>query len=72
MSDRYAGLVVTLTENIRDDDAQVTIAAIKQIKRVLTVTPLDASPEIAIAESRARLEIYDRIILASLAGASKP
>jgi hypothetical protein len=71
VSDRYAGFVVTLTANIRDDDAKATVAAIGQIKGVLTVTPIGASPELAIAEGRARLAVYNRV-LATLAGGAKP
>ncbi len=42
MTDRYAGFVVVLDEDVREDDAQATINAIRQIKGVLGVEPVGA------------------------------
>ena len=39
MTDRYKGLVVTLERDVRSDDAQPIIDAIKQIRGVLSVAP---------------------------------
>lgn len=57
MTDRYSGYVVTMDTDVRSDDAQATIDAIKQIKGVVTVEPqIHAAPEM-IAESRVRNEL---------------
>jgi hypothetical protein len=47
MTDRITAYLVTLEEPIREDDAEVTLAAIQQIKGVLTVQPVvrDFLPE---------------------------
>jgi hypothetical protein len=52
MTDRHAGYVITLEENIREDDAEQTIAALKQIKGVLDVCPITADPMLMVAEAR--------------------
>lgn len=55
MTDRHIGYIVTLEHDIREDDAAATIAALRQIRGVLNVTPVvsDAHVEM-IAERRAR------------------
>lgn len=40
MTDRYSGFVVTLKEDMREDDAQATIGALRQIKGVVDVQPV--------------------------------
>ena len=39
MTDRIKGFVVTLEDNVREDDAEVIANAIRILRRVLTVTP---------------------------------
>jgi len=56
MTDRHAGYVVTLEDNIREDDAAQTIAALRQIKGVLDVCPIVADPMLMVAEARVRTE----------------
>ena len=62
MTDRHAGYIVTLDRDIREDDAESTIAALRQIRGVLSVEPVRASPETMMAESRAvhsmRMSLY--------------
>jgi hypothetical protein len=74
VTDRHAGYFVTLERDIREDDAEVTIAALQRIKGVLRVEPLVASAELAIAENRARQEIIKRIyeLADSLSGRAVP
>ncbi len=62
MTDRYSGYVVILEDNIRDDDAQDTINAIKQIKGVLDVTPIVSDFATMIAEKRARIGLLQKMI----------
>lgn len=53
MTDRYCGVYVTLAADMRDDDAQSTIDAIKHIKGVMAVTPQLAGYDTLCAEVRA-------------------
>ncbi len=61
MTDRYNGFVVILEKDIREDDAEATIAAIKQIKGVLKVKPNIGSLDEAIAAERIRYELRRQI-----------
>jgi len=40
MTERYQGFVVVLDEEMREDDAECTINAIRQIKGVIKVSPV--------------------------------
>lgn len=40
MTDRHMGYVVTLTEDIREDDAERIVLALQMVKGVLSVRPL--------------------------------
>jgi hypothetical protein len=62
VTDRHNGYYVVLENDIRSDDAEATIAAIKQIKGVLSVTPNVASFDEHIAEMRVRTELGDKIM----------
>lgn len=42
MTDRHSGYVVTLAENLREDDAQGIINAIRQLRGVLAADPVPA------------------------------
>jgi hypothetical protein len=62
MTERHNAFIVILEHDIRDDDAQDAINAIKQIKGVLDVKPADAAtPDVVVAESRVRIRIWDKI-----------
>lgn len=61
VTDRYKGVVVTLSRDIREDDAEATIAAIRQIKGVIDVTPSVANVEDHMNRSRVAYEISDKI-----------
>lgn len=61
MTDRYNALIVVLDQNIRDDDAQATIAAIGQIKHVLSVKGSVADVSDAVATERVRREMERRL-----------
>lgn len=62
MTDRHSGYVVTLEKDIREDDAQATIAAIQQIKGVLAVVPHIQDAGGLIAECRAERAFKDKLI----------
>jgi hypothetical protein len=61
MTDRYNAFIVILERDIREDDAEDTITAIKQIRGVLKVVPNNADPTEAIARARAKQEIAEKI-----------
>lgn len=51
MTDRHAGYVVTLAADIREDQAEEILTALRMVKGVLAVEPVVAD---ALAESIAR------------------
>ena len=53
MTDRITAYLVTLDEPIREDDAEPTLAAIRQIKGVASVKPV-VSDNIAVQAAIAR------------------
>ncbi len=67
MTDRFAGFVVTLESDMRDDDAAATIAALRQIRGVVNVEPIKSGLDVHIAMSRVRVELANKLysVLAS-------
>lgn len=61
MTDRYNALTVILDHDIRDDDAQPLIEAIKQLRGVLKVKPHIAGFEESIAYARVRQELTEKL-----------
>ncbi len=61
MTDRINALIVVLEHDICDDDAEVTINAIKQIRGVLKVKPHIAEFADEIAFERARYELIAKL-----------
>jgi hypothetical protein len=61
MTDRLAGVIVTFKNNIREDDAEATIAAIRQIKGVLSVEPIVGNHHTHMAEQRVRQELGEKL-----------
>jgi hypothetical protein len=62
MTDRVNGFFVVLEQDIREDDAEATIAAIKQIRGVLSVKPNVGGFDEYIAEMRVRSELTDALL----------
>lgn len=62
MTDRHAGYLVTLGEDIRDDDAQAILKAICLIKGVIVAEPIVADPLGMIAENRARRDLWNKMM----------
>ena len=62
MTERHAGYLVTLVENIREDDAEHTRNALCQIKGVLSVTPVPADATLALATERALSELRAKLL----------
>lgn len=61
MTDRYNAFIVILDRDIREDDAEATINAIKQIKGVLKVRPHVANFSDSIATARVKMELTEKL-----------
>lgn len=61
MTDRYNALTVVLERDIRDDDAEVIINAIKAIRGVLDVHGNVSDVESFVAQSRAKSEVIQEL-----------
>jgi hypothetical protein len=59
MTDRYCGFAVTLASDLREDDAESTINAIRHIKGVLAVTPV--LPDISVSKMIMTIQINKEI-----------
>lgn len=62
MTDRYNALTVVLDRDIRDDDAECILNAIRMIKGVRSVTGNVADVESHIAEQRVRHELGQKLM----------
>lgn len=62
MTTRHAGYVVTLKDDIRDDDDQRIITALSMVSGVVSVDPIVSDPTVHIAEARARSVFAQRIV----------
>lgn len=62
MSDRHAAYIVTLAQDIREDDAEATLTALRMVRGVLSVKPVVAELELHIAEERARHDLGARVL----------
>ena len=62
MTDRYYALTVILEKDIRDDDAEPIINAIKMIRGVQNVEGLISDPTTWMAEERARMELGKKLM----------
>jgi hypothetical protein len=61
MTDRLNGVWVAFEKDIREDDAETTINAIRQIRGVLVVEKHVADPMAWIGEERVRQELGKKI-----------
>lgn len=62
MTDRHAGYIVTLAEDVREDDAEAILSALRMVKGVLSVEPIVADHGLHIATQRARQECRGKIL----------
>ena len=61
MTDRHAGYIVTLSRDIREDDAEAVITALKMVKGVVGVEALVADPGLHMAEMRIGTEVRQKL-----------
>lgn len=63
MTERHAGYLVTLEHDMREDDAESTIAALRHIRGVLSVTPVTAgSSEYYIGAARTLEDVRKKVL----------
>ena len=62
MTDRHAGFLVVLERDLRSDDAAATLAALRQVRGVLSVEPIVAVVFGDVAEQRVRHELFRRVL----------
>lgn len=65
MTDRHAGYLVTLDHDLREDDAEPVLAAIRQLRGVAGVAPVVADMATQLAMMRARNE-YREVLFRAL------
>lgn len=64
VTDRYKAFIVTLDHDIRTDDAEPLLDAIRLLRGVLSVEPMVADMDSAIADTRARHELGQKLLSA--------
>lgn len=63
MTDRHAGYVVTLAADIREDEAEEILTALRMVKGVLAVEPVVADAlALSIARRRERARLQGKVI----------
>jgi len=62
MTDRINGVFVTLETDIRIDDAEYLLNAIRMIRGVIDVTPNVSHPESHMAKVTAKMELEKKIL----------
>lgn len=62
MTDRLKGVLVTFGQDIREDDAEKLLDAIRMLKGVIDVRPLVSSIEDDMARARVDFEWRERIL----------
>lgn len=62
MTDRINAITVVLENDIRDDDAETILTAIRMVRGVLSATPNVSELSDHIAQERVRRELGDKIL----------
>ena len=62
MTDRFNALTVVLENDIRSDDAEVLLSAIRQLRGVLSVSGNVTSIDVHIAQERAKHDLGRRLL----------
>jgi hypothetical protein len=61
MTDRLKGVLVTFDGDIRDDDAEALVNAIRCMRRVSDVSPILTDYEDHMARARVRDELWQKV-----------
>ena len=70
MTDRHAGYIVTLEQDVREDDAEAIINALRMVRGVGSVEPIVSDHRNHIGEKRARLDMERRLFAVLRGGES--
>ena len=62
MTDRISGLFVALEQDIREDDVEDLIKAIKLLRGVAGVSTHVSNPDLYIAATRVRSELREKLL----------
>jgi hypothetical protein len=62
MSDRHAGYIVTLEKNVKDEDSEATMDAIRQLRGVVDVRPIVSDVQHHTARMQVRAELGVRLM----------
>jgi len=62
MTDRHAGYIVTLKEDMREDDAAKIISAISMVSGVLDVRPITSDISQTLGQARAEQDFKRKLI----------
>lgn len=63
MTDRHSGYIVTLSEDIREDDAEFIINALKMVKGVVEVKPVISDPSVnCVVEHRVKNAMRTKLL----------
>lgn len=64
MTDRHSGYVITLDRDIREDDAERVVTALRQIRGVVDVQPIGAADPGAeyVTRTRVQIELADKLL----------
>jgi len=61
MTDRHSGYVIALAEDIREDDAEAVLTALRMVKGVMSVTPIISDGHADIVAMRVDRHWRERI-----------
>jgi len=64
MTDRIQGFAVTLNHDMREDDVEHVVNALKMVKGVAAVEPVIGDIRDAMARDRVRSDVHTRIFVA--------
>ncbi len=62
MTARHAGYIVTLAEDIREDDADHIMTALRMVSGVVSVQPVTANHEMVIARQQVHGEVRGKVL----------
>ncbi len=62
MTTRLKGLTVAFDHDVREDDAEAIISAIRMLRGVLDVAPVEASSDDWVVQQRVRHELGSKLL----------
>jgi hypothetical protein len=62
MTARHAGYIVTLADDVREDDAEHIMTALRMISGVVSVKPVTADLKMVMAREQAHAEVREKVL----------